>query len=228
MQTQTFVGTDGVTTRLPHSAGALQAEVVATFSWTGANPATPFGVSVLNGTQQMVIDCKGDDPAVRASLSVSVSVSVSVCMSVCLSLSLCLTLSLSLSASLFLCLSRIFSFARSRVLSLTPPLQAPGGCMVVVGRARGPLMPLGTKTASVHMYVDGQIVETIVNNRTAMVTYGSPPTARCSSLSISQHPLATEWYYGSPPTARCFACLFPCLFPCLFDCLLVTLLASFL
>ena len=120
---QSFVGSAGAML-LPHAAGALQAEVLATFQWTGANPTAPFGVSVLNGTQVVTIDCKGDDPA------------------------------------------------------------APGGCMVVVGTARGPLMPLGTKSASVHVYVDGVIVETIVNNRTAMVTYHSPSSADDTAISL--------------------------------------------
>ena len=69
--------------------------------------------------------------------------------------------------------------------------EAPGGCMVaaniqyngnppacphagglVTGSTcpHGPVMPIGTKTVTMHIIVDHEIVETIVNNRTAMVT----------------------------------------------------------
>ena len=42
----------------------------------------------------------------------------------------------------------------------------------------GPVLPLDTKTVTVHTIVDHQIVETIVNNRTAIVSYyPSIPTA---------------------------------------------------
>ena len=35
----------------------------------------------------------------------------------------------------------------------------------------GPVMPLGTSEVAVHAIIDHEILETIVNNRTAMVTY---------------------------------------------------------
>ena len=43
-------------------------------------------------------------------------------------------------------------------------------CMVT-SPAKGPILPLGTNQVTVHAIVDHEIVETIVNNRTAMVTY---------------------------------------------------------
>lgn len=49
--------------------------------------------------------------------------------------------------------------------------KADGGCQVGVPGHFGPLMPIGTTTVNVHAIVDHQIVETIFNNRTAMVTY---------------------------------------------------------
>ena len=119
--TTDFVGTDETAkVGIPHADGSMQLEVVATFEWTGANPTAPFGVSVLNGTQTIMIDCTGNDPS------------------------------------------------------------APNGCMVVTHGghtrgAKGPLMPIGKKSARVHAIVDHIILETIVNNRTAMVTY-SPST----------------------------------------------------
>ena len=63
--------------------------------------------------------------------------------------------------------------------------QAPGGCMVTVDGASGPLMPLGTTSIHVHAIVDHEIVETIVNNRTAMVTYNkniSSPSSTAVTL----------------------------------------------
>ena len=53
-----------------HSTGSLQMEVVATFTFT-ANPKAPFGVSVLGGTAEAMVDCsnttitnKGEAPSV--------------------------------------------------------------------------------------------------------------------------------------------------------------------
>jgi hypothetical protein len=110
---------------VPHSAGSLQLEVVATFSWTGANPTAPFGVKVLGGASAMTIDCAGKDPS------------------------------------------------------------APGGCMVSVDGKAGPLMPLGSKTVFLHAIVDHEIIETIANNRTAMVTYNKKiPTAFSTSVAL--------------------------------------------
>lgn len=107
-----------------HSAGSLQLEVVATFSFT-AMPTAPFGVSVLGGTAKVTIDCTTKDP------------------------------------------------------------QAPGGCMVVNGPSKGPVMPLGVKTVTMHIMVDHEIVETIVNNRTAMVTYHKDiPSASSTAVEL--------------------------------------------
>lgn len=58
------------------------------------------------------------------------------------------------------------------------------GCMVGVSDAAGPLLPLGTKTATIHAYVDHSIVETIFNNRTAMVTYSSPADATSTGVAL--------------------------------------------
>jgi len=121
---QVFTGSDEPV-KIPHSAGSLQAEIIAKFTWSGANPSSSFGFSVLNGTQDISIDCAGNDPS------------------------------------------------------------APGGCVVnVAGKATGPLMPIGTKSASIHCYVDGEIVETIVNNRTAMVTYSAPKSVDGTAISL--------------------------------------------
>jgi hypothetical protein len=48
----------------PHSGkgGSLRTEIVASFSWSGANPTAPFGVSILNGTAKLTVDCEGADP----------------------------------------------------------------------------------------------------------------------------------------------------------------------
>jgi sucrose-6-phosphate hydrolase SacC (GH32 family) len=61
---------------------------------------------------------------------------------------------------------------------------APNGCMVGTGRAVGPLMPLSTKTVALHAIVDHQIVETIFNNRTAMVTYTTPASATATAVEL--------------------------------------------
>eukprot|EP01052_Picozoa_sp_SAG31_P059620 SAG31_NODE_18894_length_619_cov_0.869231_2_plen_88_part_01 len=42
--------------KLAHSTGSLQMEIIATFSFT-ANPKAVFGVSVLGGTAEAVVDC---------------------------------------------------------------------------------------------------------------------------------------------------------------------------
>lgn len=59
-----------------------------------------------------------------------------------------------------------------------------GGCLVHAVRSHGPLMPIGTTSVSIHAIVDGSIVETIFNNRTAMVTYSSPSDASATSVSV--------------------------------------------
>ena len=51
--------------------------------------------------------------------------------------------------------------------------------------ARGPLLPLDTRAVTVHTYVDGEIMETIANNRTAMVTYHKEiPSASSTGVSL--------------------------------------------
>ena len=49
----------------------------------------------------------------------------------------------------------------------------------------GPVLPVGAKTVTMHMIVDHEIVETIVNNRTAMVTYHTAlPSAASTAVTI--------------------------------------------
>jgi sucrose-6-phosphate hydrolase SacC (GH32 family) len=64
LTTTDFIGTDQTAeVGIPHAGGSMQLEVVATFEWTGATPPTkPFGVSFLNGTRTIMIDCAGKDP----------------------------------------------------------------------------------------------------------------------------------------------------------------------
>eukprot|EP00040_Diaphanoeca_grandis_P043581 m.9702 g.9702 ORF g.9702 m.9702 type:complete len:637 (-) comp7875_c0_seq1:107-2017(-) len=62
--------------------------------------------------------------------------------------------------------------------------KAQGGCMVSVRASSGPLMPIGTKTVSLHSIVDHQIVETIFNNRTAMVTYSDPASETATGVEL--------------------------------------------
>ena len=45
-----------VAAEIVHSTGSLQMEVIATFTFT-ANPKAVFGVSVLGGTAEAVVDC---------------------------------------------------------------------------------------------------------------------------------------------------------------------------
>ena len=49
----------------------------------------------------------------------------------------------------------------------------------------GPVLPVDAKTVTVHTIVDHEIVETIANNRTAMVTYHkSIPSAASTAVTI--------------------------------------------
>ena len=49
----------------------------------------------------------------------------------------------------------------------------------------GPVLPVGAKTVTMHMIVDHEIVETIVNNRTAMVTYHNGiPSATSTAVTL--------------------------------------------
>lgn len=49
--------------------------------------------------------------------------------------------------------------------------RAPDAPCMVTTPATGPLLPIGATTVAVHAILDHEILETIVNNRTAMVTY---------------------------------------------------------
>eukprot|EP00041_Stephanoeca_diplocostata_P037996 m.1466875 g.1466875 ORF g.1466875 m.1466875 type:complete len:661 (+) comp25138_c0_seq20:3388-5370(+) len=62
--------------------------------------------------------------------------------------------------------------------------QAPGGCMVGCMSSQGPLMPIGAKNLRIHAIVDHQIIETIFNNRTAMVTYAKPANASAIGVAL--------------------------------------------
>eukprot|EP00037_Helgoeca_nana_P037818 m.17890 g.17890 ORF g.17890 m.17890 type:complete len:641 (+) comp9448_c1_seq1:4801-6723(+) len=62
--------------------------------------------------------------------------------------------------------------------------KAQGGCQVGVMKSSGPLMPIGTKTVTVHAFVDHSIVETIFNNRTAMVTYAVLQDETATSVAL--------------------------------------------
>jgi hypothetical protein len=121
-----------------HSAGSLQLEVVATYSWTtAAPPTTEFGFSVLGNTgANVTISCgpqNVDAPCMVRMLTNGVHGQ--------------------LNASLY------------------PHV--------------GPVLPLDTKTVTVHTIVDHQIVETIVNNRTAIVSYyPSIPTASATEVAL--------------------------------------------
>lgn len=106
----------------PHAEGSLQLEVLTTFSWTGSAPTSAFGVSVLNGTAKITVDCT---------------------------------------------------------------TKAPDAPCMVTSPAAGPIMPLDTTTVTVHAIVDHEIVETIVNNRTAMATYHKNiPSADCTAVAL--------------------------------------------
>ena len=51
--------------------------------------------------------------------------------------------------------------------------------------AHDPLLPLGTRTVTVHTIVGRDIMETIVNNHTAMVTYHKEiPSANSTGVAI--------------------------------------------
>ena len=130
-----------VAAEIVHSTGSLQMEIVATFTFT-ANPKAVFGVSVLGGTAEAVVDCSN---------------------------------------------TTIQNKGRN-----------PGGCMIGVadqpkvssqslsGRvSAGPVLPVASKTIRMHIIVDHEILETIVNNRTAMVTYHkSIPSAASTAVTL--------------------------------------------
>ena len=118
----------GISLVTAHSAGSLQIEIVATFTFT-AMPKAPFGVTTLGGAAEIMVDC-----------------------------------------------------ANTTIMNMG---EAPGGCMVaanlqyngfkaVAGRP-GPVHliggPPGHKTVTMHIIVDHEIMESIINNRTAVVSY---------------------------------------------------------
>jgi hypothetical protein len=128
----------------PHSGkgGSLRTEIVASFSWSGANPTAPFGVSILNGTAKLTVDCEGADPQ-----------AVGGCM----------------------------------VCAAGHPSTAPHTPHNPPNKVRcGPLLPIGRPrpSTSTHSIVDHQIVETIWNNRTAMVTCSDPPSETATSVKL--------------------------------------------
>jgi sucrose-6-phosphate hydrolase SacC (GH32 family) len=106
--TETIVTAESTATIVPHAAGSLQMEVLATFSWTGAPPSADFGFTVLGGTAKISVSCAASN------------------------------------------------------------VDAP--CMVT-SPSKGPVLPISSMSITVHTIVDHEIVETIANNRTAMVTY---------------------------------------------------------
>ena len=147
---QTIVAAaDGGSSVTAHSAGSLQIEIVATFTFA-AMPKAPFGVTVLSGQAAITVDC-----------------------------------------------------ANTTILNLG---EAPGGCMVAANIQyngtppacphaggygdialcpHGPVMPIGTKTVTMHIIVDHEIVETIVNNRTAMVAmHKNIPSATWTAVAL--------------------------------------------
>jgi len=57
-----------------HAIGSLQLEVSASFSWSDNSILKrPFGVSVLNGTQRLVVDCTKDSPEAPGGCTVHVT-----------------------------------------------------------------------------------------------------------------------------------------------------------
>jgi hypothetical protein len=138
--------TTAATAVVPHSSngGSLRIEIVASFSWTGDKPEGQFGVSILDGTARLVMDCSKYNT---------------------------------------------------------------GGCYVMAGRigphrnttgegpactldnhnfacASGPLFPLKTKTVHLHAIIDGRIIETIWNSRTAMVTLNVPVSETGTAVKL--------------------------------------------
>jgi hypothetical protein len=135
---KTFVSAESNTTATNHSAGSLQLEVVATFSWTTISPpSTEFGFSVLGGAgTNVTISCDPHNIDAR-----------------------CMVRMLT---------NGVYGYANA---SLFPHV--------------GPVLPLDTKTVRVHTIVDNEIVETIVNNRTGIVSYyPSIPSALSTEVTL--------------------------------------------
>ena len=58
-------------------------------------------------------------------------------------------------------------------------------CMGFAGdNAMGPILPVETNSVTVHIIVDHQIIESIFNNRTAMVTYATPSSETQTAVSL--------------------------------------------
>lgn len=56
--------------------------------------------------------------------------------------------------------------------------------MGFAGDSSGPILPVETNVVTVHIIVDHQIVESIFNNRTAMVTYAMPSSGNQTAVSL--------------------------------------------
>jgi len=106
-----------------NDTGSLQIEIVATFEWEDENaPSETFGVSVLNGTQLIGVNCSG--------------------------------------------------------------MYEESPCMAFAGDSMGPILPIQSNSVIVHIIVDHQIIESIFNNRTAMVTYAVPSSETQTAVSL--------------------------------------------
>jgi sucrose-6-phosphate hydrolase SacC (GH32 family) len=57
-------------------------------------------------------------------------------------------------------------------------------CQGQVNGKGGPIMPLKTRSITLHAIIDHAIVEVIYNNRTAMVVYAYPPSAAAKACSL--------------------------------------------
>ena len=139
--------TTAATAVVPHSSngGSLRTEIVASFSWTGDNPEGQFGVSILDGTARLVVDCSKSDV-----------------------LDCC-----------FVMAGRIGPHRNNTGEGPTCTLDNHDFAC-----ASGPLFPLKTKTVHLHAIIDGRIIETIWNNRTAMVTLNVPVSETGTAVKL--------------------------------------------
>lgn len=130
---------DGSSSVTTHSAGSMQLEIVATFTFT-TMPTAPFGITALGGAAEIMVDC-----------------------------------------------------ANKTIRNMG---EAPAGCMVdaniqynsnkaVPGPQPGPVLPIGTKLVKMHIIVDHEIIESIINNRTAIVSYHKNiPSATSTAVTV--------------------------------------------
>jgi sucrose-6-phosphate hydrolase SacC (GH32 family) len=135
----TVAAVDGGGPVTAHSAGSMQIEIVAMFTFT-TTPKAPFGVTALGGAAEIMVDC-----------------------------------------------------ANRTIVNMG---EAPGGCMVnaniqyngfeaMAGPRPGPVLPVGARAVTMHIIVDHEIVETIVNNRTAMASYHKNiPSAASTAVAL--------------------------------------------